>query len=109
MVGVGRRTGPPRPQPAKLPASLELVPENAAFYSSMLRNREQFEAITNSHAWAKLKAMPIVQMGMALYNLQAANPDSPPGRLQAALQDPEVQKELSLLGDLVPDEVFCLR
>ena len=94
---------------AKLPASLELVPENAAFYSSMLRNREQFEAIANSRAWAKLKAMPVVQMGMALYNLQAANPDSPPGRLQTALQDPEVQKDLSLLGDLVSDEVFCLR
>ncbi len=92
---------------AKLPASLELVPENAAFYSSMLRNREQFEAITNSHAWAKLKAMPVVQMGMALYNMQAAtHPDSPPGRLQTALQDPEVQKDLSLLGDLVSDEVF---
>ena len=103
--GVGRRTG--RRGPAgQAPASLELVPENAAFYSSMLRNREQFEAITNSRAWAKLKAMPIVQMGMALYNLQAANPDSPPGRLQAALQDPEVQKDLSLVGDLVSEEVF---
>ena len=72
----------------------------------MLRNREQFEAITNSRAWAKLKAMPVVQMGMALYNLQATNPDSPPGRLQTALQDPEVQKDLSLLGNLVSDEVF---
>ena len=36
--------------------------------------------------------MPVVKLLMALYNMQTANPDSPPGRLQAALQDPEVQK-----------------
>ncbi|MGO8690384.1 MAG: hypothetical protein ACLQLG_12185 [Thermoguttaceae bacterium] len=92
---------------AKLVASLELVPENVAFYSASLHNREKYEAIVNSRAWAKLKALPIVQTGMALYNMQTANPDSFPGRLEAALQDPEVQKTLSLAGDLVSEEVFC--
>ena len=46
---------------AKLPASLELVPENVAFYSAALRNREKYEAIVNSRAWAKLKGLPVVQ------------------------------------------------
>ena len=75
--------------------------------SASLHNREKYEAIVNSRAWAKLKALPIVQTGMALYNMQTANPDSFPGRLEAALQDPEVQKTLSLAGDLVSEEVFC--
>jgi hypothetical protein len=90
----------------KLDTSLKLIPEDAAFYSSMLRNREQVEAIANSRAWAKLKGMPIIQMGLALYNLQAASPDSVPGKVQAALEQPEVRKLLDLAADMASQDVF---
>ena len=89
------------------PARWSLVPENAAFYSAMLRGREYFEAIVNSRAWAKIKALPIVQTGLMFYKLQTAVPGSGPNQVQTALQDPEVQKSLSLLGDLMSEEVFC--
>ena len=58
----------------KLDTSLKLIPEDAAFYSSMLRNREQFEAIRNSNAWAKVREMPVVQMGVSLYQMQLGTP-----------------------------------
>jgi len=65
----------------KLDTSLKLIPADAAFYSSMLRSREQFEAIAASNAWAKIKAMPVVQMGLSMYQAQLANPTA--GRLNS--------------------------
>jgi hypothetical protein len=87
-------------------ASLEIVPDDAAFYSAMLRNREQLDAVANSRAWAKIKALQIYQMAMGLYQMQAASPDSPAGYLQAAMDNPEARKSLGFLGDLLSDEVF---
>ena len=39
----------------KLDTSLKLIPADAAFYSSMLRNREQIEMFLQSKAFAKLQ------------------------------------------------------
>ena len=66
----------------KLDTSLKLIPEDAAFYSSMLRNREQFEAIRNSNAWAKVREMPVVQMGLSLYQAQLGTPSSGPAKFR---------------------------
>lgn len=90
----------------KLDTSLRLIPHNAAFYSSMLRNREQIEAIANSRAWAKLMASPYVQMGWAIYREQAADPSSPAGMFEAAMLDPEVRKLVDLGLDMLSHEVF---
>jgi hypothetical protein len=86
--------------------SLDIVPADAAFYSAMLRNREQFEAIVNSKAYAKIMALPYVQMGLGLLQAQAASPDSPMGRFEAARRDPEVKRSLAFLADLFSDEIF---
>ena len=105
-----QQVGWPSPPPAgeldKLDTSLKLIPEDAAFYSSMLRNREQFEAVRNSNAWAKIQAMPVVQMGLAMYQMQLANPGSGPAKIQAALENPEIRKIIDLAADMVSDEVF---
>ena len=90
----------------KLDASLGLIPDNAAIYSTSLRIREQFEAIANSRAWAKLRELPAVKMAWQMYQTQADQPGSGPGKVQAALEDPQVQDLLALLGDMVSDEVF---
>ena len=86
--------------------SLKLVPESAAYYTAMLRGREQYDAVVGSHAWVQLKALPVVQMGVALYNIQAANPETPLGKIQAACQDPAGQKLLEFGGDMFSHEVF---
>ncbi len=91
----------------KLDTSLKIVPEDAAFYSSMLRNREQFETIRNSNAWAKIQQMPVVQMGLSLYDAQLTNPGSGPAKLDAALKNPETRKIVDLLSDMVSEEVFA--
>ena len=90
----------------KLDASLGWIPENAAIYSTSLRLREQFEAVANSKAWAKLRELPAVKMAWQMYETQAAQPESGPAKVQAALQDPQVQDLLALLADMFSDEVF---
>jgi hypothetical protein len=90
----------------KLDTALKLVPADAAFYSAMMRNREQLEAIAGSNAWAKLREMPVVQMGLMFYNMQLSTPESGPAKLQAALENPETRKILDLLADMASDEMF---
>lgn len=90
----------------KLDTSLKLVPEDAAFYSSMLRNREQIEAIVNSNAWAKVKEMPAIQMGLMFYNMQLSNPDSVPSKLAEAMENPESRKIIDMLIDMASEEIF---
>ena len=38
--------------------------------------------------------------------MQAADPDSPAGKFEAARRDPEVKQSLDFLADLFSDEVF---
>jgi len=90
----------------KLDASLKLIPEDAAFYSSMMRNREQFEAIRRSNAWAKIEKMPVVQMAFQMYQAQLGAEGSPPAQIEAALNNPETRKIIDLLADMVSEEIF---
>jgi hypothetical protein len=106
LVALWGLTATPPALAAKPAPSLDLVPADAAFYSAMLRNREQFEKIVNSKAFAKLKALPYVQMGLGLYQMQAADPSSPLGQFEAARHDPKLKKALNFLADLLSDEVF---
>ncbi len=92
---------------AKAPElSLRLVPDDAAFYMALLRNREQIQAVANSRAWAKFTQIPVVQMGWSLYLMQAAVPNSLPARIQNALRDPQSRQSLEFLGDMLSQEVF---
>jgi hypothetical protein len=89
-----------------LNTSLRQMPADTAFYCSMMRNREQIEAITNSRAWAKLVGMPAVEQAWAMYQIQAANADSVPGQIETALNDPQVQELLDTLADMCSEEMF---
>ena len=88
----------------KLDTSLGWVPADAATYSSMLRNREQIEAIGKSKAWAAIKALPAAQRLRDEIKKALDGPDG--GKVRAILENPEVQKGLALLGDMFSNEVF---
>jgi hypothetical protein len=90
----------------KLDCSLKLIPANAAFYRAMLRNREKFDAIANSRAWAKFKStLPSRQ---ELDNALANNPIAAivAGQVLGFFQLPENQELIQLLADMVSHEVF---
>jgi len=103
----------------KLDASLKWIPEDAAFYSSALRNREQFEAVAESRAVARLSAMPVsresarlinlVQTGWQLYKDQAGQLGNTANRIrqiELLLEDPQVRRVLDLVADMLSREVF---
>jgi hypothetical protein len=101
--------GPARAEgQSKLDSSLKWIPADAAFYTSALRTGEQFQIVGNSKAWAKLKALPVVQMALQQVEAQLKKPSNP--QLAAILhlyQQPENQQLVQLLGDMVSQEIFC--
>jgi hypothetical protein len=86
--------------------SLRWIPDNASFYSAMLRNREQFQAIAKSRAWAKLTALPFVQeqWKKVQAELREGGKLAP---LAKFYQDPANRELVALLGDMFGEEVFC--
>jgi hypothetical protein len=90
----------------KLDCSLKMIPADAAFYSTMLRNREQFDAILKSRAWAKLKSLPVVQMAWQQAQQELNKPGSPLAQFQKLAEQPENKQLLELLGDMVSHEIF---
>src|SRR5207244_2684188 len=86
--------------------SLRWVPADAAFYSAMLRNREQLDAVLRSRAWARLKSLPAVQMGLQLLQAQQAQPAPQVAPFLEIYQKPENQQLVALLGDMFSEEVF---
>lgn len=90
----------------KLDTAINMIPADAAFYSSMQRGREKFEAVANSRAWKKFTEIPLVQMAWQFYEMQTASEDTMPSKVDKTLNDPQVQELLAMLGDMFSDEVF---
>src|SRR5260370_20170564 len=90
----------------KLDASLKLVPENAAFYSSMLRNKEQIEIVAKSKAWAKLMSIPSIQQGWEMATAEWGNPNGKLAPLVQWYSDPDNQELVGLLADMGSQEMF---
>lgn len=85
-------------QPDSTPVSLKMAPANAAFYSVLLRNREQVEAIGKSRAWAQLMSVPIIKQYWEM-----AEP-----KVKQIIEAPENKEIVALLADLFADEVFVV-
>jgi hypothetical protein len=93
-----------RAQADKASSSLDLIPADAGFYSSMLRNKEQVEIVARSRAWAELWQMPAVQMGWKMLQDQYQGGQLAP--LQAFLSQAENRELLDLLADAASHDIF---
>lgn len=87
-------------------SSLKLVPADAAFYSTSLRLREQFDAVMKSKALAKLQALPAVKMFHKQLHDELFKPEGPGNEIKKMLEDPQNQQLLDLLKDMCSTEVF---
>ncbi len=83
--------------------SLKLIPADAAFYSTMLRNREQYEAVANSRAWARLWSLPAVQQAWKAFQ---QNSKTQLDELRHIFDTEDNKELLALLGDASSDEIF---
>lgn len=96
----------PRPAPAadrnKLDSAITEIPADAAFFSTMLRNREQIEIIAKSKAWAKLTSLPFFKQGMELFNA----PGGPGDQFKEWYKEAENKKLLDFVLDLFSHEIY---
>ena len=83
----------------KLDTSLKWIPADAASYTVWLRNREQLEAVLKSNAWAKLKALPAVQMALQMAQAELQKPENPLAQVLKLYDQPENRQ---LFGHLRP-------
>ena len=90
--------------------ALKWIPDDASFFSSMLRNREQLDRFFNSRAYERLMSMPLVQMGIAQFKTGFIEgfSDSFDGseELSEILKKPENKDLIELAKEAVSDEVF---
>ncbi len=89
-----------------LDSSLNWLPADAGFYSGSFRCGEQFEAIAGSRAWAKIREMPVVKMGLQFYQTRADESESNAAKIETALENSQVQQGLALLADMFSRESF---
>jgi hypothetical protein len=95
---------PVRADEKKVDSSLALIPADAAYYSAMLRNREQFDAVAKSKAWARITQLPLYQTGLAMLKQQYAGPNLAP--LREWMEQEENRELLQMLTDAVSTEIF---
>ncbi len=96
---------PVRAEDKKIDSSLPLIPADAAYYSAMLRNREQFDAVAKSKAWARITQLPLYQMGLAMLKQQYAGENFAP--LRDWMEQEGNHDLLQMLKDAVSTEIFC--
>ncbi len=90
---------------ARETTALRHVPADAGLYLSLLRNRQQYDALMNSRAVANLMALPMVQFGLMMAQTQLiSNPQIAP--IRETLEDPENKPLLTLAKLAVADEIF---
>ncbi len=89
----------------KLDSSLGLIPADAAFYGSMLRNREQVQAVANSKTWAKITKLPFYQLARIAIQQQFVGEQF--AEVRAWMEEDENRNLLAMLTDAVSDDIFC--
>jgi hypothetical protein len=96
---------PLRADEPKIDSSLRLVPADAAYYSALLRNREQLDAVAKSKTWARITQLPYYQMGMALLKQQYQSEEF--AQVRQWLEQEDNRDLVDMLGDAVSTEIFC--
>jgi hypothetical protein len=90
----------------KQETSLAWIPDNAAFYVSLLNCRQQIDTVRQSKAWDRLMKLPAVVDALKQYHQQSEDPETPAGKVQSGLANPQIQSALNFLADLLGQEAF---
>ncbi|HEY7423185.1 MAG TPA: hypothetical protein VH682_02990 [Gemmataceae bacterium] len=96
-----------RAEDKKPDASLGLIPADAAYYSAMLRNREQIDAVAKSKSWKRITELPVYQMAAVLLQNEYSGENGRLAALREWVEQDENRDLLQLLKDAFSDEIFC--
>ena len=93
--------------PAGLAGSgVATIPADAAFLSSSLRIREQYDRLLGSNAFAAIRELPGVSRAYAAWDEQQEIPGSPVSMFLTFLELPENEQAAELLSDMVASDTF---
>ena len=107
LLGLHAAAAPASAEEATAPVpSLKLVPQDAAFYSSMLRVREQVEIVANSNFWKQMNDMEFVKQMRQQFEMAKSQPHNPLSGFFKALEMPENKQALEVVCDMFSEEVF---
>jgi hypothetical protein len=100
---------PASAQAADLPkgTSLDKVPADAAFYSAALRNKEQFDLIVNSKAYARVRELPYVKEAIEKFKEEWKKEKGDFAEFRKWLEQPENKELVDVALDALSDEIFC--
>ncbi|HEY2251947.1 MAG TPA: hypothetical protein VGH74_12835, partial [Planctomycetaceae bacterium] len=76
------RDNPVREQPVREQTALKFIPDDAAFYSSSMRLKQQFTTVISSKAFARLSDLPFVKSAVEEIK-NAWSADTPPAKTDA--------------------------
>lgn len=105
-LAIAAASGPRAEESARGPVGVALVPPDAAFVSSSLRLREQYDALVSSNAFKAIEALPAVQRALDSYEEQRTTPGSVFSTFEAFLSLPENEAAADLLADMVATDTF---
>ena len=92
--------------PAAGPAGVALVPHDAAFLSSSLRLRQQYDMLVGSNAYKAIMNLPAVKRALDSYDEQRSTPGSPFSTFESFLELPDNKAAAELLADMVATDTF---
>jgi len=92
--------------PAAGPAGVALVPHDAAFLSSSLRLRQQYDMLVGSNAYKAIMDLPAVKRALDSYDEQRSTPGSPFSTVESFLELPDNKAAAELLADMVATDTF---
>lgn len=88
--------------------ALKFAPADVAFFSSSLRQKEQWELLFKSRAFAKLMDSPYIKSGWEqAKGMWEAAPFPPIQEFKQTLQQPENQQLIDMLLDAISHEMFA--
>jgi hypothetical protein len=88
------------------PAGVALVPHDAAFLSSSLRLRQQYDMLVGSNAYKAIMNLPAVKRALDSYDEQRSTPGSPFSTVESFLELPDNKAAAELLADMVATDTF---
>jgi len=87
-------------------SGVAMIPEDAAFVSTTLRAREQYDRFVKSNAFAALRKLPFVSRAADSVEEQKLQPGSPLSIMSTFMELPENEQALELLKDMVSTDTF---
>ena len=87
-------------------SGVEMVPADAAFFSSSLRLKQQYEMVRDSNAMKAILDLPAVKMGLEQLEDMQSMPGSPLSMASTFLELPDNKQAVALLTDMMSHDTF---